>query len=137
MMELSKAVTIAASAMRAQGTRMRVISENLANANSTATEPGGDPYRRQLISFKGEIDKSTGAMQLAVDKIVRDQAEFVVEYEPNHPAANEAGYVKRSNVNTLVELIDMKEAQRSYEANVSVIDVTKSMVKRTVDLLKS
>jgi len=136
MLELSKAVDVAASAMRAQGARMRVISENLANANSTASVPGGDPYRRQYITFKGEIDRANGAMEVAVDRIERDQSDFKLEYNVSHPAADERGYVKMPNVNALIELVDMKEAQRSYEANVSVIDVTKSMVKRTVDLLK-
>ncbi len=136
-MDISKTLLISAAGMRAQGTRMRVIAENLANVNSTALTPGGDPYRRQIVSFKDELDKAQGVSLVTVDKIDHDRSDFQIRYDPAHPAADEQGYVKLPNVNTLVELMDMREAHRSYEANVNVIESVKSMLKRTVDLLRT
>ena len=135
-METLKSMLIAASGMRAQAERMRVIAENLANANSAASTPDEDPYRRQMALFENELDRATGAPTVRVSGIVRDSSEFRETYMPGHPAADERGYVKMPNVNSLIEMMDMREAQRAYEANLSVIDNTRTMMARTVDLLK-
>lgn len=128
------AQAIAASAMRAQQARMRVIAENLANANSTSRTPGGDPYRRQAPVFEpAKIDGATG---VRMAKVEPDQKPFKVEYEPGHPAADAQGYVKLPNVDSLVEALDMREAQRAYEANLNVIETARAMEMRTLDLLK-
>jgi len=135
-MDLVKAIKISASGMKAQGVRLRVISENLANANSLAETPGGDPYRRKLVSFKEVLDKSMGAETVAVNKIEFDQSEFNKRYDPTHPAADKDGYVATPNVNSLIEMMDMREAQRSYSANLDMIDTSKRMIERTIDLLR-
>lgn len=135
-METMKSMLIAASGMRAQAERMRVIAENLANANSAASGPNEDPYRRQLPVFKNELDRATGAQTVKVKSVVNDMSEFREQYMPGHPAADERGYAKMPNVNSLVEMMDMREAQRAYEANLSVVDNTRTMMARTVDLLK-
>jgi flagellar basal-body rod protein FlgC len=135
-METMKSMLIAASGMRAQAERMRVIAENLANANSAASAADEDPYRRQLPVFKNELDRATGAPMVRVKGVVKDSSDFREQYMPGHPAADERGYVKMPNVNALVEMMDMREAQRAYEANLSVIDNTRAMMARTVDLLK-
>lgn len=135
-METMKSMLIAASGMRAQAERMRVIAENLANANSAASTPEEDPYRRQMPVFKTELDRVTGVPAVRVKGVVTDNSDFREQYMPGHPAADERGYVKMPNVNSLVEMMDMREAQRAYEANLSVIDNTRTMMARTVDLLK-
>ncbi|HLZ67190.1 MAG TPA: flagellar basal body rod protein FlgC [Aliidongia sp.] len=127
----------AASAMTAQTLRLRTISENIANANSTANSAGGDPYRRKLVTFKNVIDHETGADTVKVDRIVPDAAPFEMKFMPGHPAADGNGYVRMPNVNPLVEMGDLREAQRSYQANVDVIDATNTMISRTIDLLRS
>lgn len=127
-------MAVAASALRAQQGRMRVIAENLANANSTARTPGGDPYRRQVPVFKPtQVQGAEGVQMLRVDA---DQTAFRSEYDPGNPAADAKGYVKLPNVNSLVEALDMKEAQRAYEANLNVIETARSMESRTLDLLR-
>ncbi len=135
-MELENSLTVAASGMRVQATRLRVVAENLANAQATASEPGGDPYRRKTVSFASELDRATGAELVTVDRYGVDRSDFVLRYLPQHPAADENGYVKFPNVNPLVELMDMREAQRSYEANLSVLSSARSMLQRTIDLLR-
>ncbi|MAU42088.1 MAG: flagellar basal body rod protein FlgC [Kordiimonas sp.] len=135
-MDLSKAMMISAAGMKAQSTRMRVISENLANQNSVANTPDGDPYRRKVVSFKNELDREAGVYRVQVNKVSFDQAKFGLRYEPGHPAADENGYIQTPNVNGLVEAMDMKEAQRSYEANLNSIEVTKTMMMRTIDMLR-
>ena len=125
---------IAASALRAQQARMRIIAENLANADSTAKTPGGDPYRRQAPVF--EPTKVAGAKGVRMSKVEPDKTEFRQEYSPGHPSADEKGYVKLPNVNSLVEALDMRQAQRAYEANLNVIETARSMEMRTLDLLK-
>jgi flagellar basal-body rod protein FlgC len=127
---------IAASGLRAQQGRMRVLSENIANADSTATTPGGDPYRRKIPTFVTQFDRALGAQLVRIGKIERDQSEFRTRYEPGNPAADNRGYVKLPNVNDLIETVDMREAQRSYEANLNVITATRSMIVRTLDILK-
>ncbi|TAJ74640.1 MAG: flagellar basal body rod protein FlgC [Phenylobacterium sp.] len=128
------AQAVAASALRAQQARMRIIAENLANADSTSKTPGGDPYRRQAPVF--EPTKVAGAKGVRMSKIEPDQTAFREEYDPGHPSANAKGYVKLPNVNSLVEAMDMREAQRAYEANLNVIETARSMEMRTLDLLK-
>lgn len=136
-MSLDDAMRISASGMAAQGTRLRTIAENLANASSTAATPGGDPYRRKIVTFQDELDKKSGDQLVKVGHILTDPTPFESKYDPGHPAADANGYVRFPNVNPLVELNDLKEAQRSYEANVDVVDASKTMLSRTIDLLKS
>ncbi len=135
-MDLMTAMEMASKGMKAQGVRMRVISENLANADTTAKKPGQSPYQRQVVTFKNELDRKSGVREVEVDKIMKDNSNFVMKYDPSHPAADEKGYVKMPNVNTLIEMMDMREAQRSYEANLGVIETSRSMLMRTIDLLR-
>lgn len=134
-MNLLDAMAQAAKGMKAQGVRMRVISENLANADTAAPAAGGSPYQRKIVTFKNTLDKVSGQKEVAVDKIMADRSEFVLKYDPSHPSADKNGYVKMPNVNPMVEMMDMREAQRSYEANLGVIDMAKGMLMRTLDLL--
>jgi flagellar basal-body rod protein FlgC len=127
-------MAIAASALKAQQGRMRVIAENIANANSTARTPGGDPYRRQVPVFKPA--RIAGGEGVVMAKVDPDQKDFRTEYDPGNPAADEKGYVKLPNVDTLVEALDMKEAQRAYEANMNVIETSRAMEARTLDILR-
>ncbi|WP_242915369.1 flagellar basal body rod protein FlgC [Brevundimonas pishanensis] len=128
------AMGVAASALRAQQSRMRVIAENIANANSTSPVAGGDPYRRQMPVFQArDLNGSTGVVLADVRP---DQSDFKLEYDPSHPAANADGYVRRPNVDTLVEAMDMREAQRAYEANLNVIETARVMESRTLDIIK-
>ena len=128
------AQAIAASALRAQQGRMRIIAENLANADSTSKTPGGDPYRRQAPVF--EPFKVAGGQGVRMSKVEQDQTEFRQEYDPGHPSADAKGYVKLPNVTSLVEALDMRQAQRAYEANLNVIETARAMEMRTLDLLK-
>ena len=116
---------------------MRVISENIANADSTAPIAGGDPYRRKVPTFTAQLDRALDAQVVALGRVAQDQSAFRVKYEPNNPAADAAGNVKYPNVNSLVEMTDMRDAQRSYEANLNVIGATRRMIQRTLDILKS
>jgi len=136
--EILNAMKISAMGMRAQGTRLRVITENLANADTTGEVPGADPFRRQTITFKNEMDRKAGIRLVEVSDIGTDRkAPFPLKYLPDHPAANVEGYVKMPNINALVEIMDTREAQRSYEANLGMIEQARSMMSRTIDLLRS
>ena len=135
-MEFFKSMLVAASGMRAQTTRMKVVAENIANSNSTGLNPGEEPYRPQVPTFSTELDRATGVQKLKVEKIGFDTSPFERRYEPNHPAADESGYILLPNVNSLVEMVDMREAQRTYEANLSVINTSRAMLMQTVELLK-
>lgn len=136
--DILNAMMISASGMRAQGTRIRVISENIANADTAATTPGGDPYQRQMITFKNIMDRETDLTMVKVGEINKDtKTEFPLKYMPDHPGANAEGYVKMPNVNGLIELMDVKEAQRSYEANLGMIEQSRNIVSRTIDLLRA
>ena len=135
-MDLNASMVIAASGMRAQSNRMRIIAENIANANSTAATPTADPYRRKIATVKSDFDRELGATLVEPGKPVDDNSAFRSQYDPGNPAADKQGYVKLPNVNPLIEVMDMKEAQRSYEADLNVMEATKSMLARTVDLLK-
>lgn len=135
--EILNAMKISAMGMRAQGTRIRVVTENIANASTAGQTPGSDPYQRQTISFKNVMDRESGVRLVRVDRIgVEKDADFIMKYMPDHPAANEEGYVKMPNVNTLLEVNDMREAQRTYEANLGMIEQSRSMMMRTIDLLR-
>jgi len=132
-----KSMAIAASGLKAQSGRMRVIAENIANADSTAQQAGGTPYRRKIPTFRAEIDRALDARTVGLGRVQLDQSDFRSKYEPGHPAADRNGYVKYPNVNPLVEMTDMREAQRSYEANLNVIGATRRVIQRTIELLKA
>lgn len=135
-MDLSKVIQISAAGMQAQTMRLRTISENLANADSLGEAPGAEPYQRKMVSFKNVFDRALGAHKVKIDKVSQDPSEFQKRFDPQHPAADRDGYVLTPNVNPLIELMDMRQAQRSYEANLSVIEVSKSMISRTLDILR-
>jgi len=135
-MDLMDSLAISAAGMRVQGERLRVISENIANADSVSEVPGGNPYRRKTITFKNELDRQSGLDLVKVQKVGLDPSEFTRKYDPNNPAADKTGYVKLPNVNALIEMGDMREAQRSYEANLKVVDVARGMLQRTIDILR-
>ena len=134
--DLSVSADIAVSGMKAQAQRLRIISENMANAESVATTKGGEPYRRQVVTFKQYIDKETGADMVKVDKVIKDQTKLKKKYDPNNPVADAQGYVSMPNVNPLIEMMDMKEAQRSYEANLSVMQTARELNSKVLDVLK-
>ena len=135
--DIIDALAISANGMRAQGARIRVISENVANSDTTGQTPGSDPYRRQTISFKNVLDREMGVDMVEINEIGLDKkAPFGLEFMPDHPAANTEGYVKTPNINTMMEMMDIREAQRSYEANLGMIEQSRAMVSRTIDLLR-
>jgi flagellar basal-body rod protein FlgC len=134
---LQVSLKIAASGLEVQSQRVRIVSENLANAQSTGNTPGADPYTRKTISFESEVDRISGANLVRVESIERDRAPYRIEHDPGHPAADPGGYVKLPNVNVLVEMADMREASRSYEANLQVIKQAREMISMTIDLLRS
>jgi flagellar basal-body rod protein FlgC len=135
-MDFIKTLAIAASGLRAQAGRMRIISENIANADSTPSSPGADPYRRRVPTFHAEFDRALDVQLVELGKVQTDQSDFRLKYEPGHPAADANGNVKYPNVNPLVEMTDMREAQRSYQANINVVTATRRMLQRTIDILK-
>jgi flagellar basal-body rod protein FlgC len=126
----------AAAGLFAQSSRMRVVSENIANASTTGKTPGSDPYQRKTISFESEMDYKSGADLVKIDEIARDETPFQTEYMPGNPAADDKGMVKMPNVNMLVELADMREASRSYTANTQVIKQVRELVSMTIDLMR-
>jgi flagellar basal-body rod protein FlgC len=128
---------VTGSALQAQDQRIKIIAENIANAGTTPSGPGQDPYRRQVISFKDEFDKAIGAYKVEVSGVTQDKSDFVKKYDPSHPAADAQGYVLTSNVNPLTEMMDMSEAQRSYQANLDVLDAARGMVLKTIGLLNT
>ena len=136
-MDFLKSISIAASGLRAQAGRMRVISENIANSDSTAQRPQDNPYRRKIPTFHSQVDRALEARVVGLGHVQADQSDFRLKYEPGHPAADAAGNVKYPNVNSLVEMTDMREAQRSYEANLNVIGATRRMLQRTIDILRA
>jgi flagellar basal-body rod protein FlgC len=135
-MDLMESLMISAAGMKVQGDRLRVVAENMANADSVSEVPGGDPYRRKVITFKNALDKELGLETVQVAKIGVDQSDFRMKYDPGNPAADAKGYVKLPNVNSLIEMTDMREAQRSYEANLRAIEVARNMLQRTIDLIR-
>ncbi|MTH97634.1 flagellar basal body rod protein FlgC [Roseibium sp. RKSG952] len=136
-MDLIKSLFISASGLKAQTGRMKVIAENIANANSVATTPEQDPYRRKIPTFRSHFDKEVGADVVELGRIAEDQSEFKTRHEPGHPAADANGMIREPNVSTLVETVDMQQAQRSYEANLNAIQATRQMLQRTIDILRA
>jgi flagellar basal-body rod protein FlgC len=136
-MDFLKSMAIAASGLRAQAGRMRIISENIANADSTPSTAGGEPYRRKIPTFRSEFDRALDASTVSLGPTQPDMSDFRLKYEPGHPAADANGNVKYPNINSMLEMSDMREAQRSYEANINVITATRRMLQRTIDILKA
>jgi len=135
-MDLSDAMHVSAAGMRVQGERLRVVAQNLANAESTALTPDGEPYRRQTITFQNALDRELGLERVEVARVDEDRTPFGRRLDPGHPAADADGYVLTPNVNPLLEMMDLREAQRSYEANLNAMGVTRSMLRHTLDLLR-
>jgi flagellar basal-body rod protein FlgC len=134
--DLNQTLNVSASGMDAQTTRLRVIAENIANQDTTGSSPGADPYRRKTITFQSAVDRAAGVETVEVKNVGLDSSDLPLRYDPANPAANAQGYVKLPNVHTFVEVMDMREAERSYSANLSVMQATRSMLNRTIDLLK-
>ncbi|MEY4794666.1 MAG: hypothetical protein RL312_840 [Pseudomonadota bacterium] len=135
-MELDRALRISAAGMEAQSSRLRVVAENLANRDTSSEVAGGDPYRRKTITFTNRFDRALGANIVRVSRLGTAPGEFQTRFDPGHPAADSKGYVKVANVNSTTEVMDMREAQRSYSANLSVLEVTRSMLTRTIEALR-
>ena len=136
-MDLNDAILIASSGMKAQGSRLKVIAENIANASSTSQTPGGEPYRRKVLTFNNVLDRTVNAQLVKVKSIGPDRSDFQLRYDPTHPAANADGYVLEPNVNPIIEMADMREAQRSYDANLTVIENSVGMLKQTISVLNA
>ncbi len=136
MSDFLSSLKIAATGLHAQSARMRVIAENIANADSTAEKPGVDPYRRKVPSFDRHFDRDLEANVVAMGRVALDRTAFRTRFEPGHPAADDKGEVKLPNVNSLVETMDMREAQRSYEASLNLISATRRMISRTLEILR-
>ncbi len=135
-MDLDRALRISAAGMQAQATRLRVVAENLANRDSTGTVAGADPYRRKTITFRNRMDRELGAETVRVGRIGTQAGDFPQRYDPSHPAADARGYVRTPNVDSMMETMDMREAQRSYAANLQVLEVTRGMLTRTIEALR-
>jgi flagellar basal-body rod protein FlgC len=135
-MDFLKTISVAASGLKAQSGRMRVIAENIANADSTADKPGADPYRRKVPSFQRHFDRDLEANVVEMGRVAIDRTAFRTRFDPGHPAADDKGEVKLPNVNSLIETVDMREAQRSYEANLNLISATRRMISRTLEILR-
>ena len=133
--DFTRSMGIATSGLRAQAGRMRVISENIANADSTAQQAGGNPYRRKIPTFRSEMDRALDASMVSLGRVRTDTSSFRMKLEPGNPAADANGYVRYPNVNPLVEMTDMRDAQRTYEANLNVITATRRMIQRTLSIL--
>lgn len=136
-MEFLRSMIVAASGLRAQNSRMRIIAENIANADSTSNAPGGDPYRRQIPAFETEFNREMGVDVVVPARTLQDRSDFRIRFDPGHPAADERGYVKLPNVSTLVESMDMRDAQRSYQANLNIISSARRMVSQTLEILRA
>ncbi|HVZ09054.1 flagellar basal body rod protein FlgC [Rhodopila sp.] len=134
--DLNTSLAVSADGMAAQTARLRVIAQNIANADTTGGTPGADPYQRRTITFQAKLDGALGVDTVQVKSINRDQSEFPKKYDPANPAADPQGYVKLPNVNSFIELMDMREAERSYSADVAVMQASRTMLNRTIDLLK-
>jgi flagellar basal-body rod protein FlgC len=135
-MDQNRALGISAAGMDAQTTRLRVIAENIANQDRTGSSPGADAYRRKTVTFSNRLDRALAAETVRVERIGRDQSAMPLRYDPSNPAANAQGYVKLPNVNSFAEVMDMRDAERSYSANLAVMQATRTMMTRTIELLK-
>ncbi len=136
-MDLVKSLKISASGMDVQSIRLRVLSENIANADSLPAESGANPYRRKVVSFQNALDRSLGVETVRIRKIGEAKGEFQRRYDPTHPSSDKDGYVMAPNVNALIEMMDFREAQQSYQANLSVLEVSKRMIVNTIDILRN
>lgn len=136
MVDLVNSLYVAGSGMKAQSDRLRVVAENIANADSIGTNPNEAPYRRKVVAFKNMLDRELGIERVQVNKVGVDRSDFGLKYDPSHPAANEQGYIRTPNVNLMVEMVDMREARRGYEANIDVVEVSKNMLQQTVAMLR-
>lgn len=137
-MNILNAIEVSAAGMKAQGDRLRVVSQNIANADSAANTPDSDPYRRKTVLFENELNRAKGVEFVRTAKIIEDDSnDFKLKYQPSHPGADENGYIRLPKINTMIEMMDMREAQRSYEANLGMIKIAKSMYSQTVDLLRT
>jgi flagellar basal-body rod protein FlgC len=136
-MDLSRALDISAAGMAAQTTRLRVVAENLANQDTTGSTPGAAPYRRKTVTFANRLDRALGVELVQVGSVGHDRSDFPLRYDPSHPAADPRGYVRTPNVNSFIEVMDMREAERSYNANLAVMQSTRGMLERTIEYLKS
>jgi flagellar basal-body rod protein FlgC len=135
-MDLTKTLSISARGMDAQSTRLQVIAENLANMDTTGSKPGADAYRRKTVSFEDRMDRELGTPTVQVKAIGHDTSDLPLRYDPSDPAANAGGYVKTPNVNSFIEMMDMRAAERSYSANLAVMQTTRNMLTRAIGLLK-
>ena len=135
-MDLADTIRVSSSGLKTQQDRLKVVAQNIANAESTGTRNGQEPYRRKTISFKNTLDRETGITMVKTDKVDVDRSAFPSKYAPNHPLADANGYILESNVNPITEMIDMREARRGYEANLNVIEASKSMLSQTIGLLR-
>lgn len=135
MDDLSAIGKTAGSAMRAQSQRLRIVAENMANADSTGVNPGDDPYRRKVVTFGTVLDEATGANLVEVTDVSEDPSAFRLEYDPSHPTADGQGYVKRANVTPMIELANMREATRSFEANLNMLDAGRKMRGQLIEML--
>ncbi|MBC7432522.1 MAG: flagellar basal body rod protein FlgC [Rubritepida sp.] len=135
-MDLDRALSISAAGMAAQSTRLRVVAENIANRDSTGQSPGAEPYRRKTITFDNRLDRALGASTVRIGRIGTARGGFPEQFDPSHPAADARGYVRRPNVDSLIETMDMREAQRSYSANLSVLETTRGMLTRAIEALR-
>ena len=137
-MNILHAMEASAAGMRAQGDRLRAVAQNIANADTAANTPDADPYRRKTVLFKNELDRATGVEMVRAAKILVDQSDdFRMKFMPDHPGADKNGYIRLPNINTMIEMMDMREAQRSYEANLGMVKIAKTMLGQTVDLLRA
>ena len=135
-MDLDRALRISAAGMQAQSTRLRVVAENLSNRDSTGQSPGADPYRRKTVTFRNRMDRELGTATVRVGRVGTAAGDFPQRYDPSHPAADARGYVRTPNVDSMMETMDMREAQRSYAANLQVLEVTRGMLTRTIEALR-
>jgi len=135
-MDLDRALSISAAGMAAQSARLRVVAENIANRDSTGQSPGAEPYRRKTITFDNRLDRALGANTVRIARIGTAPGDFPEQFDPGHPAADARGYVRRPNVDSLIETMDMREAQRSYSANLSVLETTRGMLTRAIEALR-
>ena len=136
MVDLVNSMYIAASGMHAQSDRLRIVAQNIANVDSTGRSPNEDPYRRKVVTFKNHLDRETQADLVQVGEYGEDKTDFPKRYDPSHPAADKDGYVRMPNVNPLLEMVDMREARRAYEANIDMVETTKEMLLQTVNMLR-
>jgi flagellar basal-body rod protein FlgC len=136
-MDFLNSMKVATSGLKAQSARMRIISENIANSDSTGRAPGADPYQRRIPTFKAKLDRELNAQTVELGKVKLDRSDFGRRYEPGHPAADPQGYVKTPNVNRLVETMDLRDAQRSYEANLNIVTATRRMITKTLEILRT